>query len=254
MTEQRIISRLTDELAVQSRQVTAAMELLDSGATVPFIARYRKEATGGLDDAQLRQLEERLRYHRELEDRRATVIASIDEQGKLTDELRKEIEAADTKTRLEDLYRPYVKKRRTKAQIAREAGLEPLAHGLFEDPTQSPEEFAQQFVDADKGVDDATAALEGARQILMEEFAEDADLNGKLRDFAWGNGRLQSKLRTGLDKDKEDFAAKFSDYHDAIEPLQKIPSHRALAMFRGQQEEILSLHLVVDELDENGKV
>ena len=256
MNEQGIISRLGEELGARIAQVAAAVELLDSGATVPFIARYRKEATGGLDDIQLRQLEERLRYHRELEDRRATVIASIEEQGKLTDELKKAILEADTKTRLEDLYKPYVKKRRTKAQIAREAGLEPLAHGLFEDPSKSTEEFATQFVDADKGVDDVAAALEGARQILMEEFAEDADLNGKLREFAWANGRLQSKLRTGLDKDqnKEDLAAKFSDYHDAIEPLHRIPSHRALAMFRGQQEEILSINLIVDELDEDGKV
>lgn len=254
MSIEAILPRLANEIGAASKQVSAAVELLDSGATVPFIARYRKEVTGGLDDAQLRQLEERLRYHRELEDRRATVIASIDEQGKLTDELRQQIEAADTKTRLEDLYKPYVKKRRTKAQIAREAGLEPLAHDLFEDPAKSPEEFAAQFVDADKGVEDAAAALEGARQILMEDFADNADLNGKLREFAWANGRLQSKLRTGIEKDKEDLAAKFSDYHDAIEPLQKIPSHRALAMFRGQAGEILSLNLIVDELDEEGKI
>jgi uncharacterized protein len=254
MSLERILPRLAEEITATGRQVSAAVELLDSGATVPFIARYRKEATGGLDDMQLRRLEERLRYHRELEDRRATVLASIDEQGKLTDELRTEIEAADTKTRLEDLYRPYMKKRRTKAQIAREAGLEPLAHGLFEDPSKSPEEFAAGFVDAENGVDDVAAALDGARQILMEEFAEDADLNGKLREFAWANGRLQSKLRSGLEKNKEELAAKFSDYFDAIEPLQKIPSHRALAMFRGQQEEVLSLSLIVDELDESGKV
>lgn len=254
MSLERILPRLADETGARNQQIAAAVELLDSGATVPFIARYRKEATGGLDDMQLRQLEERLRYHRELESRRATVIASIEEQGKLTAELRKSIEAADTKTRLEDLYRPYVKKRRTKAQIAREAGLEPLAHSLLADPSLTPEAEAERFIDADNGVADAAAALDGARQILMETFAEEPELNGRLRDYAWAHGRLQSKLRTRLDQDKEALAEKFSDYHDAIEPVRKIPSHRALAMFRGQAEEILSLGLVIDELDENGNL
>ena len=254
MSLERILPRLADETGAHTEQIAAAVELLDSGATVPFIARYRKEATGGLDDMQLRQLEERLRYHRELESRRATVIASIDEQGKLTDELRKSIEAADTKTRLEDLYRPYVKKRRTKAQIAREAGLEPLAQSLLADPALDPETEAERFINADNGVADAAAALDGARQILMETFAEEPELNGRLREYAWAHGRLQSKLRPRLDRDKEEQAEKFSDYHDAIEPVRKIPSHRALAMFRGQTEEILSLGLVIDEVDEKGNL
>ncbi|HLU62153.1 MAG TPA: Tex family protein [Gammaproteobacteria bacterium] len=249
MSLERILPRLAEETGAAVRQVMAAVELLDSGATVPFIARYRKEATGGLDDAQLRLLEDRLRYHRELEDRRSAVLASIEEQGKLTDELRAQIEAADTKTRLEDLYRPYMKKRRTKAQIAREAGLEPLADALFADPTLVPETVAAEYVDADKGVEDAAAALEGARQILMERFAEDPELTGRLREFAWENGRLQSKVREG----KEEEGAKFADYFDAIEAVKKVPSHRALAMFRGQTEEVLTLSLVIDELDEEGK-
>jgi len=249
MSLERILPRLAEETSAQVRQVMAAVELLDSGATVPFIARYRKEVTGGLDDIQLRLLEERLRYHRELEDRRATVLASIDEQGKLTDELRGQIEAADTKTRLEDLYRPYMKKRRTKAQIAREAGLEPLADALFNDPLLNPETEAAKFIDADKDVADAAAALEGARQILMERFAEEPELIGRMREFAWENGRMQSKVREG----KENEGEKFSDYFDAVEPVKKIPSHRALAMFRGQTEEVLALALILDELDEAGK-
>lgn len=249
MSLERIIPRLADETGAAVKQIVAAVELLDGGATVPFIARYRKEVTGGLDDIQLRMLEDRLRYHRELEDRRATVLASIEEQGKLTDELRGQIEAADTKTRLEDLYRPYMKKRRTKAQIAREAGLEPLADSLFANPALAPDDEAAKYVDADKGVADAAAALEGARQILMERFAEDPELTGRMREFAWNNGRLQSKVREGKETDGE----KFRDYFDAIEPVKKIPSHRALAMFRGQTEEVLQLALTLDELDEDGK-
>ncbi len=252
MSLERILPRLADETGANVKQVVAAVELLDGGATVPFIARYRKEATGGLDDAQLRMLEDRLRYHRELEERRATVLASIDEQGKLTDELRGQIDAADTKTRLEDLYRPYMKKRRTKAQIAKEAGLEPLADALFEDPALDPGTEAMKFIDADKGVADAAAALDGARQILMERFAEEPELTGRLREFAWENGRLQSKVRD-IDPAKRDSAEKFSDYFDAIEPVRKIPSHRALAMFRGQSEEVLALALVLDELDDEGR-
>src|SRR5690606_19075558 len=220
MSLERILPRLAEETGAAVRQVLPAVELLDGGATVPFIARYRKEATGGLDDTQLRLLEERLRYHRELEERRVTVLASIEEQGKLTDELRAQIDAADTKVRLEDLYRPYMKKRRTKAQIAKEAGLEPLADALFNDPALDPHAEAAKYVDADKDVADANAALEGARQILMERFAEDAELTGRLREFAWENGRLQSKVREG----KEEEGAKFADYFDAIEAVKQTPS------------------------------
>ena len=245
-----ITARLAQELAAKESQVTAAVTLLDEGATVPFIARYRKEVTGGLDDTQLRLLEERLAYLRELEERRETVLKSIDEQGKLTPELAAAIREAETKTRLEDLYRPYMKKRRTKAQIAREAGLEPLALALLQDPALAPEATAQNYVDADKGVADVAAALDGARQILMENFAEDAELVGRLRDFAWDEGKLVSKVVTG----KEQEGAKFSDYFDAAEGIKAIPSHRALALFRGRTEGVLQLSLLLDELDENGKL
>lgn len=244
-----INARLAQELVAKESQVAAAVALLDEGATVPFIARYRKEATGGLDDTQLRLLEERLGYLRELEERRAAVLSSIDEQGKLTPELAAAVNEADTKTRLEDLYRPYMKKRRTKAQIAREAGLEPLALALLQDPTLVPEAAAQHYVDADKGVADAAAALDGARQILMENFAEDAELVGKLREFAWDEGKLVSKVVTGKEQD----GAKFADYFDAAEPIKTIPSHRALALFRGRGEGVLQLSLLLDALDENGK-
>ncbi|MGA7979417.1 MAG: Tex family protein [Chromatiaceae bacterium] len=237
---ERIISQ---ELQVRIDQVDAAVRLLDEGATVPFIARYRKEATGGLDDAQLRTLEQRLGYLRELEDRRGTVLRSIEEQGKLTEALRADIEAADTKQRLEDLYLPYKPKRRTKAQIAREAGLEPLAIGLLEDPTQVPEQLAAGFVDAGKGVADVQSALEGARQILMEHFAEDAELTGRLRDHLWEHGVLVSRVMDG----KEQEGNKFSDYFDFREPVRKIPSHRALALFRGRNQGVLSLELVAGE-------
>ena len=246
---QSIHVRLAHELAARESQVAAAVALLDEGATVPFIARYRKEATGGLDDTQLRLLEERLRYLRELEERREAVLKSIEEQGKLTPELAREIAEADTKTRLEDLYRPYMKKRRTKAQIAREAGLEPLALALLQDPALSPEAAAQNYIDADKGVADAAAALDGARQILMENFAEDAELVGRLREFAWDAGKLVSKVVAG----KEQEGAKFADYFDAAEPIKTIPSHRALALFRGRAEGVLQLSLLLDELDEHGK-
>lgn len=238
-----ISQRIADELAVRVNQVEAAIRLLDEGATVPFIARYRKEVTGGLDDTQLRNLQERLIYLRELEERRSTVLNSIEEQGKLTPELKAAIMAADTKTRLEDLYRPYMPKRRTKAQIAREAGLEPLAHGLLQDPGQNPEESAAAYVDAEKGVTDVAAALDGARQILMEEFAEDAELVGKLREFLWNNALLKSAAVTG----KEEEGAKFSDYFDYAEPLKDVPSHRALALFRGRKEGVLNLTLVLPE-------
>jgi len=238
-----IAQRIADELNVRVNQVQAAVGLLDEGSTVPFIARYRKEVTGGLDDTQLRNLEERLIYLRELEERRAAVIKSIDEQGKLTPELKAAVLAADTKTRLEDLYLPYKPKRRTKAQIAREAGLEPLAHTLLEDPAIDPEAEAAGYVDKDKEVPDVAAALEGAKQILMEEFAEDAELVGKLRDYLWEHGVLASKVAEG----KEQEGAKFSDYFDFAETIKTIPSHRALALFRGRKEGVLNLELSLPE-------
>ncbi|MEJ2643888.1 MAG: Tex family protein [Gammaproteobacteria bacterium] len=244
-----IAQRLAEELGVKQSQVDAAVDLLDGGATVPFIARYRKEATGALDDTQLRLLEERLGYLRELEDRRAAILKSIAEQDKLTPALEADIKAADTKTRLEDLYRPYMPKRRTKAQIAREAGLEPLAMGLLQDPELDPQHEAQRYVDADKGVADGAAALDGARQILMELFSEDAELVGELREYAWDRGRLQSTVVAG----KEQEGAKFADYFAAMEPIKSIPSHRALAMFRGQGEGVLSLKLLIDEVDDDGE-
>jgi uncharacterized protein len=238
-----ISARIAQELNVREAQVTATVELLDGGATVPFVARYRKEATGGLDDIQLRALDERLKYLREMEERRGAILKSIEEQGKLTDALKAQIDAADSKARLEDLYLPYKPKRRTKAQIAREAGLEPLADLLLNDPTKKPEDEAQAFVDAEKGVADVKAALDGAMQILMERFAENADLVGSLRDFVWNNAKLSSKLVEG----KAEAGAKFSDYFDAAEAIAKIPSHRALALLRGRNEEFLTLSLVLDE-------
>lgn len=236
-----IIARIAEELGVRERQVQAAVDLLDEGATVPFIARYRKEATGGLDDTQLRTLEVRLAYLRELEDRRQTILDSIREQDKLTPELEQAILAADTKTLLEDLYLPYKPKRRTKAQIAREAGLEPLADALLSDPSLVPEKEAEKYVDADKGVPDAAAALEGARQILMERFAEHAGLLADLRERIWNEGILASTVVEG----KEQAGAKFRDYFDFAEPIAKIPSHRALALFRGRNEDVLDLVLKV---------
>src|SRR3954466_14667501 len=238
-----ISQRIAGELNANEWQVQAAIDLLDGGATVPFIARYRKEATGTLDDAQLRTLDERLRYLRELEERRKAILDSIEGQGKLDDALRRQILAADTKARLEDLYLPYKPKRRTKAQIAREAGLEPLADLLLNDPTRKPEDEAAAFIDAEKGVAGAKAALDGAMQILMERFAENADLVGALRDHVWSHGKLTSKLIEG----KAEAGAKFSDYFDAAEAIAKIPSHRALALLRGRNEEFLSLALVLDE-------
>jgi protein Tex len=236
---QAIHRKIADELGVREGQVTAAVDLLDGGATVPFVARYRKEATGALDDAQLRTLEERLRYLRELEDRRAAVLDSIREQGKLDEALERQILAADSKARLEDIYLPYKPKRRTKAQIAREAGLEPLAEGLLTDPSQDPRTAAARYVDADKGMADADAALDGARAILVERFGEDADLVGELRERMWTRGRLAAKVREG----REEAGAKFADYFDFAEPFPKLPSHRILAMFRGEKEEVLDLTL-----------
>ncbi|MER6721525.1 Tex family protein [Streptomyces halstedii] len=234
-----IEGRIAEELGVQERQVRAAVELLDGGSTVPFIARYRKEATEMLDDAQLRTLEERLRYLRELEDRRTAVLDSVREQGKLDEELEARIRAADTKARLEDIYLPFKPKRRTKAQIAREAGLEPLADGLLGDPSQDPLAAAAAFVDADKGVADPQAALDGARAILTERFSEDADLTGELRERMWSHGRAVSKVREG----KEEAGAKFADYFDFAEPFTALPSHRVLAMLRGEKEDVLDLVL-----------
>ncbi|GGQ04468.1 RNA-binding transcriptional accessory protein [Streptomyces virginiae] len=234
-----IEGRIAEELGVRERQVKAAVELLDGGSTVPFIARYRKEATEMLDDAQLRTLEERLRYLRELEDRRAAILDSVREQGKLDAELEARINAADTKARLEDIYLPFKPKRRTKAQIAREAGLEPLADGLLSDPSVEPAAAAAAFVDAGKGVADPAAALEGARAILTERFAEDADLIGELRERMWGRGRLAAKVREG----KEEAGAKFADYFAFAEPFTALPSHRVLAMLRGEKEDVLDLNL-----------
>ncbi|MGV9248340.1 Tex family protein [Streptomyces sp. NPDC003710] len=242
-----IEGRIAEELGVRERQVKAAVELLDGGSTVPFIARYRKEATEMLDDAQLRTIEERLRYLRELEERRAAILESVREQGKLTEELEAQIRGAETKARLEDIYLPYKPKRRTKAQIAREAGLEPLAEGLLGDPTVEPLAAAAAFVDADKGVPDPQAALDGARAILTERFSEDADLIGELRERMWTRGRLAAKVREG----KEEAGAKFADYFDFAEPFTELPSHRVLAMLRGEKEEVLDLTLEPEEPSES---
>lgn len=221
--------RIADELDVREGQVAAAVDLLDGGATVPFIARYRKEVTGALDDAQLRQLEERLRYLRELDERRVAILESIRSQDKLDDQLEQQIMLADTKARLEDIYLPYKPKRRTKAQIAREAGHEPVADALLGDPTQDPAQYTAE-------------QLDGARAILVERFAEDADLVGELRELMWTRGQLESKVREG----KESVGAKFADYFEFSEPFEKLPSHRILAMFRGEKEEVLSLTLASD--------
>ncbi|MCL7713821.1 Tex family protein [Stenotrophomonas mori] len=236
---QQIAQTIADEIGAQPTQAKAAIALLDEGASVPFIARYRKEVTGGLDDTQLRNLETRLTYLRELEDRRAAVLASIAEQGKLSDELRNDILGADTKSRLEDLYLPYKPKRRTRAQIAREAGLEPLADSLLADPAQDPQGCAAAFVDADKGVADVKAALEGARAILMERWGEDAALVGELRQWLADVGVIRARVAEG----KETEGAKYRDYFEHAESLAKIPSHRLLALFRARREEILFLEL-----------
>jgi protein Tex len=229
--------RIAEELGVRTEQVTAAVGLLDGGATVPFIARYRKEVTGTLDDAQLRTLEERLRYLRELDERRAAILESIGAQGKLDAELEGRIMAADSKARLEDIYLPYKPKRRTKAQIAREAGLEPLATLLLAEPDRDPQQVAADYVDAERGVADTSAALEGARAILVERFAEDADLIGELRERMWSAGQLVARVREG----KEEAGAKFADYFEFAEAFTRLPSHRILAAFRGEKEEILDL-------------
>ena len=233
--------RIAEELGVREQQAAAAISLLDGGATVPFVARYRKEATGALDDAQLRALDERLRYLRELDERRATILDSIAQQGKLDAALKHAIDTADSKARLEDLYLPYRPKRRTKAQIAREAGLEPLAESLLTRPDDSPEEAARRYIEPSKGVIDSAAALEGARAILVERFSEDATLIGALREEVWSRGRLCSRVRAG----KTEPGAKFADYFEFSEPLVKLPSHRILALFRGEKE-VLTLELVPD--------
>ncbi|MBQ0911166.1 Tex family protein [Streptomyces sp. RM99] len=238
-----IEGRIAEELGVRERQVKAAVELLDGGSTVPFIARYRKEATEMLDDAQLRTVEERLRYLRELEERRTAILDSVREQGKLTEELETRIRTAETKARLEDIYLPFKPKRRTKAQIAREAGLEPLAEGLLADPSVDPLAAAAAFVDVGKGVADPQAALDGARSILTEKFSEDADLIGELRERMWGRGRLAAKVKEG----KEEAGAKFADYFDFAEPFTELPSHRILAMLRGEKEDVLDLVLEPEE-------
>src|SRR5690606_1725433 len=221
--------RIADELAVRENQVRAAVELLDAGSTVPFIARYRKEVTGGLDDAQLRTLEERLHYLRELDERRAAIVESIRAQGKLDDELHRQIMLAETKARLEDIYLPYKPKRRTKAQIAREAGHEPVADALIGDPSTDPAQYTAE-------------QLDGARAILVERFAEDADLVGELRELMWNRGQLTSEVRPG----KEEAGAKFADYFEFSEAFSSLPSHRVLALFRGEKEEGLSLRLEPD--------
>jgi len=252
-----IEQRLAKELAARTDQVSAAIALLDDGATVPFIARYRKEATGGLDDIQLRLLEERLRYLRELESRRETILASIEEQGKMTPELKKAIENAEDKTLLEDLYLPYRPKRRTKAQIAMEAGLEPLANSLLDDPTLSPDIEAEKYLCAaftteqgeNPGIPDTKAALDGARHILMERFAEDALLLQSLREYLVEHGVVDAKVIEG----KQDTGEKFSDYFEYSENLSAIPSHRALALLRGRREEILSVSLRLDSEIEKPK-
>ncbi|RRV37905.1 RNA-binding transcriptional accessory protein [Stutzerimonas stutzeri] len=238
-----INSRIANELGVRPQQVAAAVALLDEGSTVPFIARYRKEVTGSLDDTQLRNLEERLRYLRELDERRVSILASIEEQGKLTPELKREIDLADTKTRIEDLYLPYKQKRRTKGQIALEAGLGELADALFGNPELNPESEATRFIDAEKGFADVKAVLEGAKYILMERFAEDADLLAKLRGFLKHNATLSARVVPG----KETEGAKFSDYFEHDEVLKNTPSHRALAIFRGRNEGILSVSLKVGD-------
>ncbi|MEY4561575.1 MAG: hypothetical protein RLZZ618_852 [Pseudomonadota bacterium] len=242
----KILLQIAAELKCRPAQVNSAVELLDGGATVPFIARYRKEATDGLDDIQLRELESRLGYLRELEERRAAVLKSIDEQGKLTPELRAAVEGAPTKQELEDIYLPFKPRRRTKGMIAREAGLEPLADKLFADPTLTPLTEAAGFINAEGGFADALAVLDGVRDLLSERWAEDAGLVGKLREWLWEDGLLRSKLMDGKDENNAD-VAKFRDYFDYDEPIHRVPSHRALAVFRGRTQELLDAKLVLDE-------
>lgn len=240
--------RIAKAVGASVDQVRAAVDLLDEGATVPFIARYRKEVTGGLDDTQLRDLQEQLIYQRELEERRASILQALSDSGKLTEELERDIWAADTKQRLEDLYLPYKPKRRTRAQVAREAGLEPLAMMLWEDPMRDPETQAAAFVNPDKGVADVRAALDGARDILAEVFFENADMLEELREFLWKKAYLVSKVVP--EKETDPAAAKYSDYFDYDEPIETVPSHRALAVFRGRQEGLLTVKVLLTEEEE----
>lgn len=243
-----IETRIAKAVGASVDQVRAAIDLLDEGATVPFIARYRKEVTGGLDDTQLRDLQEQLIYQRELEERRASILQALSDSGKLTEELERDIWAADTKQRLEDLYLPYKPKRRTRAQVAREAGLEPLAMMLWEDPMRDPETQAAAFVNPDKGVADVRAALDGARDILAEVFFENADMLEELREFLWKKAYLVSKVVP--EKETDPAAAKYSDYFDYDEPIETVPSHRALAVFRGRQEGLLTVKVLLTEEEE----
>lgn len=243
-----IETRIAKAVGASVDQVRAAVDLLDEGATVPFIARYRKEVTGGLDDTQLRDLQEQLIYQRELEERRASILQALNDSGKLTEELERDIWAADTKQRLEDLYLPYKPKRRTRAQVAREAGLEPLAMMLWEDPMRDPETQAAAFVNPDKGVADVRAALDGARDILAEVFFENADMLEELREFLWKKAYLVSKVVP--EKETDPAAAKYSDYFDYDEPIETVPSHRALAVFRGRQEGLLTVKVLLTEEEE----
>jgi len=241
-TAGEIASTIATELGAQLWQVEAAIALLDGGATVPFIARYRKEATGSLDDTQLRLLTERLDYLRELEERRAAIVESVRGQGKLTDALAAQLAGAQTKARLEDIYLPFKPKRRTKAQIAREAGLEPLADLLIGDPNRDPATVAEEYVDEARGVPDAAQALTGARAILAERFGEDPDLVGELRELLWSRGRLTSTLRqAGVGATDERDAAKFADYFEFSQPVKSLPSHRILAMYRGEAQGVLTV-------------
>lgn len=243
-----IETRIAKAVGASVDQVRAAVDLLDEGATVPFIARYRKEVTGGLDDTQLRDLQEQLIYQRELEERRTSILQALSDSGKLTEELERDIWAADTKQRLEDLYLPYKPKRRTRAQVAREAGLEPLAMMLWEDPMRDPETQAAAFVNPDKGVADVRAALDGARDILAEVFFENADMLEELREFLWKKAYLVSKVVP--EKETDPAAAKYSDYFDYDEPIETVPSHRALAVFRGRQEGLLTVKVLLTEEEE----
>lgn len=243
-----IETRIAKAVGASVDQVRAAVDLLDEGATVPFIARYRKEVTGGLDDTQLRDLQEQLIYQRELEERRASILQALSDSGKLTEELERDIWAADAKQRLEDLYLPYKPKRRTRAQVAREAGLEPLAMMLWEDPMRDPETQAAAFVNPDKGVADVRAALDGARDILAEVFFENADMLEELREFLWKKAYLVSKVVP--EKETDPAAAKYSDYFDYDEPIETVPSHRALAVFRGRQEGLLTVKVLLTEEEE----
>lgn len=242
-----IAAILADELSSTEKYINETVALLDDGATVPFISRYRKEATGGLDDIQLRNLENRLSYLRELEERKIAVLKSIESQNKLNPQLKQQIENTESKTLLEDIYRPYMPKRRNKAQTAKEAGLEPLTTQLLENQDKDPESLAEAFINKERGIDTIELALEGAKQILMEVFSEDTELNTELRDFLWQRVKLKSTVTPG----KEHEGEKFVNYFDAVEAIANIPSHRALALFRGRNEEFLQINLVIDEAEES---